>query len=148
MHKVYVNYSIMPYSSAQNEGPGAETMGHSILAYQFVAGLTDKLKSKLVGCEGNVETLLAMARFEEAKLREVVTEPNGQQPAITSSGNKQHFDGQKQMRNTRKYATSKAESRCHCCGDIGHYDKECATKGLDSRCHSCGGTGHLREIVP
>ena len=41
-------------------------MGQSVLAYQFVAGLTGDLKAKLVGCEGTFDELLVKARFEEA----------------------------------------------------------------------------------
>ena len=47
-------------------------MGHSVLGYQFVAGLTDVLKSKLVGTEGSFDELLARARFEEAKVKEPI----------------------------------------------------------------------------
>ena len=60
------------YSRAQQEGGGAEIMGQSVLAYQFVAGLTGDLKAKLVGCEGTFDELLVKARFEEARLRDVV----------------------------------------------------------------------------
>ena len=46
------------YSTAQDAGNGAEAMGRSVLAYQFVAGLRDKLKAKLVGQSGSFEELL------------------------------------------------------------------------------------------
>ena len=51
------------YASIQCDGSGAEMMGRSVLAYQFVAGLVDSLKSKLVGSEGSFVKLLARARF-------------------------------------------------------------------------------------
>ena len=41
----------------------------SVLAYQFVAGLCQKLKAKVASSEGNFEQLLTRARFEEAKFR-------------------------------------------------------------------------------
>ena len=59
------------YDVAQDAGSGAEEMSRSALAYQFVAGLKDKLKSKLVGRSGSFEELLCKARFEEARLREM-----------------------------------------------------------------------------
>jgi len=36
-----------------------------------VAGLLPEIKSKIVGCEGDFNQLLARARFEEAKLRDL-----------------------------------------------------------------------------
>jgi len=45
----------------------AETMGQSVLANQFVAGLCPELKAKVVGTEGNIEQLLTKARFEKGK---------------------------------------------------------------------------------
>lgn len=48
-------------------------MGYPVLAYQFVAGLVDQLKSKLVGMKRNFEELLAKAWFEEDKGRELVS---------------------------------------------------------------------------
>ena len=56
----------------QHGGGGSDAMGQSVLAYQFVAGLVDNLKAKLVGCVGSFEELLAKARFEEARLRDVI----------------------------------------------------------------------------
>ena len=46
-------------------------MGQSVLAYQFVVGLGSELKSKLVGREGSFEQLLEVARFEEARIKEI-----------------------------------------------------------------------------
>ena len=48
------------YSSARSD-EGTETMAQSVLACQFVAGLRDELKSKLVGREGNFEQLLVLS---------------------------------------------------------------------------------------
>lgn len=46
-------------------------MGSSVLAYQFVIGLVKELKAKLVGAKRTFEQFLEMARFEEARLREL-----------------------------------------------------------------------------
>ena len=43
-------------------------MGKSVLSNQFVSGLVDPLKAKMLGRSGTVEELLAKARFEEARL--------------------------------------------------------------------------------
>lgn len=63
-------------------------MGHSVLAYQFVAGLVDQLKSILVGMEGTFEELLAIAQLEEAKAQEMTSQkvtlnPRKHVPACT-----------------------------------------------------------------
>ena len=60
------------YASTQHEGGGAEAMGRSVLRSQFVAGLRAELRAKVVGCPGDFEELLSKARFEEARLREVL----------------------------------------------------------------------------
>ena len=42
-------------------------MGRAVLAYQFVAGLTPVLRTKVAGMEGSFEQLLVKAQFEKAK---------------------------------------------------------------------------------
>ena len=59
------------YSSAEY-GDQSDAMAQSVLAYQFVSGLRSDLKTKLVGREGTFEQLLAAARFEEARFKEVI----------------------------------------------------------------------------
>ena len=53
------------------QGDAAESMGRSILASQFIAGLTPALKSKVAGIDGGFDEALVKARFEEAKLRDL-----------------------------------------------------------------------------
>ena len=48
-------------------GGEAEKMGKSLLSSQFIAGLSDQLKTKMVGCAGVFEEPLAQARFEVAR---------------------------------------------------------------------------------
>ena len=43
-----------------------------MLVYQFVAGLTPALRTKVAGVEGNFDQLLVKARFEEAKIRDLL----------------------------------------------------------------------------
>ena len=54
------------YPTAQQEEGG---MGENVLAYQFIAGLIDPLKAKLIGTKGTFEELLTKARFEEARMK-------------------------------------------------------------------------------
>ena len=49
------------------------SMGRTVLANQFVAGLRPELKTEVVGTEGNIEQLLVKARLEEAKQTELAT---------------------------------------------------------------------------
>ena len=56
------------YPQSQQGIKAAESMGKSVLASQFVAGLIPALKPKVAGTEGGFEELLVKARFEEAKL--------------------------------------------------------------------------------
>ena len=67
------------YSNAQSGGE-AEAMGKSVLSNQFVAGLVDKLKAKMVGQTGTFEEVLAQARFEEARLKNTTASREGAQP--------------------------------------------------------------------
>ena len=60
------------YPKAQQGSPEAEEMGRAVLANQFVNGLATDLKTKMTGKEGDLSKLLAIARFEEAKIREVI----------------------------------------------------------------------------
>ena len=60
------------YPSAQQGTSEVESMGRSVLAYQFVAGLRSDIKIKVSGTEGNFEQLLIKARFEEAKIRDFI----------------------------------------------------------------------------
>ena len=135
------------YSTAQDAGSGAEAMGRSVLAYQFVAGLRDKLKAKLVGQSGSFEELLCKARFEEARMREMeakgkggVTplkarhtytplEPGrqGQPPANNmASGVKNKHPGQEDL-------------TCYSCGGVGHFRRDCPLKGRGQPIESPGG---------
>ena len=41
-------------------------MGRSVLSNEFLAGLVDQLKAKMVGRSGTFEELLTQARIEEA----------------------------------------------------------------------------------
>ena len=55
-------FFLRAYSSAHSGGE-AEAVGKSVPAYQFIAGLVDSLKAKMVGQTGTFEELLVQARF-------------------------------------------------------------------------------------
>jgi len=54
------------YPSAQQGTSEPESMGCSVLMYQFIAGLRSDVKMKVAGMEGEFEHLLMKAHFEEA----------------------------------------------------------------------------------
>ena len=65
-------------------------MGRAVLASQFASGLLPDIKSQVAGSDGDLETLLAKARFEEAKLRDLVVEVKTQgHPSATPMSNRQ-----------------------------------------------------------
>jgi len=59
------------YAGISQSGPEAEQIAQTVLANQFIIGLRPELKSKVVGTEGNLDQLLAKAKFEEAKRRDL-----------------------------------------------------------------------------
>ena len=59
------------YPPATQANSETEEMGKTVLAYQFVAGLIPEIKRKVAGSEGSFDQLLAKARYEEAKTRDL-----------------------------------------------------------------------------
>ena len=55
------------YPRSQQCTREAEEMGKNVLSCQFLAGLKQSIKEKLLGTEGDLDLLLTKARFEEAK---------------------------------------------------------------------------------
>ena len=60
------------YPSSTRGSKEVEEMGQSVLSSQFVAGLVPELKTTVAGLEGGLEKLLTKARFEEAKIRDLI----------------------------------------------------------------------------
>ena len=71
-------YKAYPY--AQHRTLEAERLGQLVLVNQFVAGLLEDIKVKVVGIEGSFDQLQAKARFEEAKLQDLNTTNTGSLP--------------------------------------------------------------------
>ena len=68
------------YPSSRQGSQEAEDMGQSVLACQFVAGLRQEIKEKVVGIEGNFDALLTKARFKEVKGKEVESSRKSSDP--------------------------------------------------------------------
>ena len=135
------------YDVAQDAGSGAEEMGRSVLAYQFVAGLRDKLKSKLVGRSGSFEELLCKARFEEARLREM----EASDKPTTNLPKTRHFQSSPTTHQTdpTHQTTSSRPSPTTTGGGWGSgTNKTRSPMHGGPTCYSCGGTGHFRKDCP
>ena len=55
------------YPRVGQDNREAKGFGRAVLAYQFGAGATTVLRTKVAGIEGSFEHLLVKARFKEAK---------------------------------------------------------------------------------
>ena len=100
-------------------------MGKSVLAHQFVAGLQSDLKVKVAGMEGTFEELLAKARLEEAKLRDLPTTKQAKSSqASMSTGTGADKEGDK-----AKGATDWKKYPCNICHAYGHFARSCPKKG-------------------
>ena len=102
-----------------------------MLAYQFVAGLTPALRTKIAGVEGNFDQLLVKARFEEAKIRDLSPRinlrnqqtPTPRQPeptGRTEASVRPSSGGRQDRKQTGK--------RCYSCNGTGHFQKNCPLK--------------------
>ena len=126
---------VKAYSNLARGGQEAESMGQSVLANQFVAGLRAQLKAKVVGSEGNLDQLLMKARFEEAKQKELaMVMPNN-----AGSNNQRRSAGRTDIPNTQSRSTSSpqenvgrksgrlanAKKSCFNCGLATHFVKDC-----------------------
>ena len=105
-----------------------QSMGKLVLTSQFVAGLQSELKSKLAGKDGGFEQLLAQARFEEAKIRELRgphhdSGPRG--PPKKNDGMTSRTLPRQEGANQTTDSSSSMSGRCFACGKKGHRAAEC-----------------------
>ena len=96
-------------------------MGKNVLSCQFLAGLKQSIKEKLLGTEGDLDLLLTKARFEEAKNDTRSGKP--QKPPPVPSTNRGSANGKKLFSN---YSTT---PECYACGLRGHLARDCRNKG-------------------
>ena len=110
-------------------------MGKSVFAYQFIAGLVDSLKAKMVGRTGTFEELLAQARFEEARLKNINSSKGGFHTAAGQQSQKRSESTQpKQMseqtnHSQQKQLLQKKTRGCFSCGGTEHYARDCPLRG-------------------
>ena len=115
MHNTFESSSTRHIQASEE----AEDLGRSVLAYQFVAGLTQALRTKVAGVEGNFDQLLVKARFEEAKIRDLSPRVNPRNPRIPTS-RPSTTGGRQERKQTSK--------RCYSCNGTGHFQKNCLFK--------------------
>ena len=114
------------FSRAYSNLSGAtETMGQSVLANQFVAGLCPELKAKVVGAEGNMEQLLIKARFEEAKRKDLAM-------VATSHSQKRYKGGEYEATPISQAVTTGTENKGKWSGRMDTVMKNCFNCGLAS----------------
>ena len=124
----------------------AESLGKFVLASQFAAGLLHPIKVKVAGTEGDFETLLTRARFEEARLRDLANTQQGQhksflgkKPPVQApdykSGVVDHKPG-----STSAGGLNRSPVRCYGCGALGHYRNKCPSKGKGGPAENPGTT--------
>ena len=128
------------YPRAGLDGGDTEGMGRAVLAYQFVAGLTPVLRTKVAGVEGSFEQLLVKARFEEAKIRDLATSQGGRQKHTTTDasnqgrsdphpGGRQGGGGQPQPGKLERPGARSSNNRCFVCQGVGHLARNCPFRG-------------------
>lgn len=116
------------YPHAQQGTRDVESMGQSVLAYQFIAGLLSDITLKLAGSEGSFEQLLMRARFEEAKLRDLVD------PASKSSRNSAGVPAGGAVQSSRGGSAATRQKETYNNNSDGNRTKPSS----GGRCYTCG----------
>ena len=126
------------YPATQRGSKEAEEIGESVLSSQFITGLRADLKAKLVGVEGDLDTLLVKARFEEAKQKSfggnvATASPVGANTGRTTPRKPLGTQDGGKPSNREPPGNSPHRSmgpiRCYGCGGAGHMARNCPLKG-------------------
>ena len=107
-------------------------MGKVVLSSQFVSGLLPEIKSKVAGSEGDFDALLAKARLEETKLRDLMLSQNKvfhvRRPNLGHSASRPPERMVTSEQRQVSAGTQKPSVRCYGCGAYGHYSSKCPAK--------------------
>lgn len=137
------------YPSGQRGSLETESMGKAVLASQFVAGLVLELRAKVAGHEGDMDTLLAEARFEEAKLRDLTgSRPPPRKPPASSSSNPQEKPASRPSPQTG--GQQPLSIQCYGCGAYGparNKGSPAEAPGKDS-CGKGGKPSNVAALTP
>ena len=119
---------------AQHEEGG---MSENVLAYQFVAGLNDALRAKLVGAKGTFDEVLTRARFEEARMKER-EKSSSHHTTLSTPANRISNTSKNQNANASRTTQTKSDRRCYSCGGTGHMARDCSLQGRGAPVESRG----------
>ena len=122
------------YPQAHQGSNAAESMGKSVLASQFVAGLIPALKSKVAGTEGGFDEVLVKARFEEAKLRDLSQKQPPRKPTESPPSRAVH-----PVKPLIQPADRSKLLECRMCGGTNHIAKYCRWRGRSEPAEARGG---------
>ena len=126
----------LAYPQAQQGNKDAEDMGRPVLCCQFVTGLRQEIKLKLASIEGTFDQLLARARLEEAKLRDLADHmpkafPKNPPFSLKGAGvERSHTSNASEQ-------PRKAGLRCFTCHGTGHFAMNCPSQGQVAPEESC-----------
>jgi hypothetical protein len=131
------------YLTTTSSNPEAEKVGQIVLVNQFVSGLRSELQAKVVGVEGGMDEMVARARFEETKFRELSTPtPRKTYSPKGSSGGNSH-------RTPTNSAPSTQQSTPKAPAEQGETPKEQRGKKPGGvKCFRCGLEGHMLRNCP
>ena len=135
-------YKTYPY--AQQGTLEAERLGQLVLVNQFVAGLLEDIKVKVVGIEGSFDQLLAKARFEKAKLWDLNATNTGSKSSgvsVTSNITDPVPSVQSSSRTTANGSYSRQQRLTTPRFNVGGQRD-------NARCYNCGSPSHLIRQYP
>ena len=120
------------YPQAQQDAQETEQMARVMLANQFAAGQRQEVKAKVAG---PFEKLFSIAKFEEAKLRDIL-------PLLKSAiqGSLAGFSRGHDCPSNDQGVKSRADNQkcCFSCNSTGHFSKNCPVRGRAAHVESQG----------